>query len=127
MQIPRRAVTATVVAVLVLAGCGGGDDDSGADTGADAPDASDGAAATTPPAPAGGGGGGLGMGPETFARQLKVALRADSYTVDGTAITMEFTEGTTADAASKCSIALATVGSNATVSLSYPDGDVPCE
>jgi hypothetical protein len=67
------------------------------------------------------------MGPETFARQLLVALRADSYTVDGTTITMEFTEGSTADAESKCTIAVATVGANASVILAYPDGEVPCE
>jgi ABC-type glycerol-3-phosphate transport system substrate-binding protein len=122
MRIRRAAVTASI-ALLVLAGCGGGDDDS-AET--SAPSAGTGADAPTTTRAAGGGGG-LGMGPETFARQLLVALRADSYTVDGTTITMEFTDGTTADAEAKCTIATATVGANATVILAYPDGEVPCE
>lgn len=122
MRIRRAAVTASI-AVLVLAGCGGGDD---SDTDAPSAGTVGGSGATTPP-PAPGGGGGLGMGPETFARQLIVALRADSYTLDGTTITMEFTEGSTTDAESKCTIASATVGANASVVLAFPDGEVPCE
>lgn len=127
----RRAASTAVLALLVLAGCGGGDDDS--DTPADPPAASSGDSVAAPEgtdAPAqsgGGGGGGLGMGPETFAKQLVVALRADSYTVDGTTITMEFTEGSTADGEGQCTIAAATVGGNATVVLAYPDGELPCE
>ena len=67
------------------------------------------------------------MGPETFAKQLVVALRADSYVVDGTTITMEFTGGSTADGDKQCGIAAATVGANATVVLAYPDGEFACE
>lgn len=66
------------------------------------------------------------MGPETFAKQLVVALRADSYVVDGTTITMEFSAGSTADGEGQCRIAAATVGGNATVVLAYPDGEFPC-
>lgn len=129
MRKRRAAVTATL-AVLALAGCGGGDDDT--DVSTEAPAASSAGAdepsgATNPPSAQTGGGGGLGMGPDTFARQLIVALRADSYTIEGTTITMEFTDGSTADGASQCTIAVATVGGNATVVLAYPDGELPCE
>lgn len=67
------------------------------------------------------------MGPETFAKQLIVALRADDYAVDGTTITMTFEGGSGADDADKqCKIAAATVGTNASVVLAYPDGEFPC-
>jgi hypothetical protein len=125
MRLRRATVTASI-ALLVLAGCGGGDDDDSVDTNAPtAGTAAGDSGATTTARPS--GGGGLGMGPETFARQLIVALRADSYTVDGTTITMEFTDGSTADAEPQCTIASATVGGNASVILAYPDGEVPCE
>lgn len=125
-----RSVALVSVALLALASCAGGDDDSG---NADSPSAATQSDDEAAPAPTqrggggGGGGGGLGMGPETFARQLIVALRADSYSVEGNTITMQFEGGSTANGDSQCTIAKATVGNNATVILSYPDGEVPCE
>lgn len=130
-----RSVALASVALLALTACGGGDDDDAGttDTPSAQTQANGGAPAPTQSGGSGsgggnaGGGGGLGMGPETFARQLIVALRADDYRVEGATITMLFEGGTTADGESQCTIAKATVGPNATVILSYPDGDVPCD
>ncbi|HUF96524.1 MAG TPA: hypothetical protein VMM60_00245 [Ilumatobacter sp.] len=127
----RRTVVASSLALFVLAGCGGSDDppaaadeSSAAATDAESTVASD----DTPAAPASEppSGGGLGMGAETWARQLKVALRADDYTVDGNTVTLMLGDGVAADGESACGVAAATSGTNVAVVLSYPDGDVAC-
>lgn len=142
MKPGRGLVSASFVVVSLTAGCGGSDEIPAADTAettADTPagvpptpdEAPPGSDAPAPPEapsapPSGGGGGGLGMGAETWAKQLKVALRADEYSVDGNTVTLVLGGGESADSESDCSVAAATSGTNVAVVLAYPDGDVSC-
>lgn len=137
MKPGHRLVLASLITLTMFAGCGSSDDPPAADSNSvteDSTPPSDSSADTV----AGSGGsdapattrapssGGLGMGAETWAKQLKVALRADDYSIEGNTVTLVLGSGTTADSESDCGVAGATAGTNVTVVVSYPDGEVAC-
>ncbi len=137
MKPGRRLVIASFITLTMFAGCGGSDDPPAADPAsgsANSASPSDSSAGTD--AGSGGGdapattrassSGGLGMGAETWAKQLKVALQADDYSIDGNTVTLLLGKGASADSESDCAVAAATAGANVTVVVSYPDGEVAC-
>jgi hypothetical protein len=119
------------LAVVLLAGCGGGGDDDSASGGAPAVTDAGSSATDAPKADSGsgggGGGGGLFGGAAAFAKNLKFALGADSAeAVDDVTVDVTFSDGSVADADSKCSIAKMSVSTDIHVHLIYPDGETDC-